>query len=338
MILRQGVSSSHLRSSVVDINILDLPVMNWRAEIHAGPQRWEYSHEAGIMGRAVGQLLNGPLAMHSIQQLVHHVKGATLRSRFGRGGQPESICVDDQDGRTHEVYIQKWYLTSETYGREIRATADLQVYPGWGQREIIAHRFAGSIQGEIGYHMGLLGSTEMVIDLTFDPQAAMRAEPMYATSRTRIGDDIVGPWDGSIPGGTPLGCSPDAHARAQAIIRRQARNREESERRERHATKQAAEGRAEQLLLSVLTTDQQDQYRRLGAFNVVTQGGNTYRIRKGKQQNIALVDSRGVVREELCAHMSDISLPTCDHMVAQKLMLEADETAFRRVAIITRRM
>ena len=56
-----------------------------------------------------------------------------------------------------------------------------------------------------------------------------------------------------------------------------------------------------------------------------------YRIERGRSRNIAEVDDVGAVIRRLCAHPVE-AVPDADTMLAQKLWLEADEEAFRRIA------
>jgi hypothetical protein len=118
------------------------------------------------------------------------------------------------------------------------------------------------------------------------------------------------------------------------------RERQEEERRARAR----AEERAKETLESLLTQEQIDDLRRTKAFELITQSGKRYRIRRGVSGNVRLVEDGREV-EALCAHPRTSlyddagrylgALPSEDVMIAQMLALDADEEGFRRVANIT---
>ena len=56
-----------------------------------------------------------------------------------------------------------------------------------------------------------------------------------------------------------------------------------------------------------------------------------YRIKRGRSRNIQEINEAGAVLRRLCAHPVE-DVPDADTMLAQKLWLEADEEAFRRIA------
>lgn len=107
----------------------------------------------------------------------------------------------------------------------------------------------------------------------------------------------------------------------------------EREARERRAK---AEFVAEKLLLSALTDEQQEQYRRSKYFEVTSKTSRRrYRISYGWAGNVFVFDEKGRNVEKLCIHPS-VQVPVPDHLLAQKFMLESDEEGFRRTANITR--
>lgn len=94
----------------------------------------------------------------------------------------------------------------------------------------------------------------------------------------------------------------------------------------------AAKLKAEQLLLEHLDEKQQEEYKSIRAFNVVSADGQrTYRIREGWAGNVDLLSPEGKVIKRYCIH-PDIACPVPDNMLAQKLLLETDEKAFIRIA------
>ncbi|HZD02039.1 MAG TPA: hypothetical protein VFA46_18155 [Actinomycetes bacterium] len=87
------------------------------------------------------------------------------------------------------------------------------------------------------------------------------------------------------------------------------------------ARRREAETRAEALLLSWLSSRQRAQYRLYGWFDVVTPGGNRYRIRRHK---VVRLD---VPRCTYCIEATS-RIPASDQMLAKKLLLETDERRF----------
>lgn len=91
-----------------------------------------------------------------------------------------------------------------------------------------------------------------------------------------------------------------------------------------------ADKRAEALLLANLTPEQAAQYRRDRRFDVAV-GLRLYRISWGWAGNVHLINSSGDLMAKFCIHPTE-AVPFADNMLAQKLMLEADEAQFWRVA------
>jgi hypothetical protein len=123
----------------------------------------------------------------------------------------------------------------------------------------------------------------------------------------------------------------------RAEQRRQAEAREaEYAERARVQAKEAAEAqeRAKALLASVLSRGQRVSLRTRGYFTVRCESGQRYRVKRGWSHNVERVVRRGrqwVPVESLCIHPRE-TVPTDDNLVAQKLMLETDEQAFRTIA------
>jgi hypothetical protein len=91
------------------------------------------------------------------------------------------------------------------------------------------------------------------------------------------------------------------------------------------ARRREAKTRAEALLLRWLSSRQRAQYRSHGWFDVVTPGGNRYRIRAG---TVVRLDARR------CAYCIEATpwVPAADQMLAKKLLLETDERRFLATA------
>lgn len=92
-----------------------------------------------------------------------------------------------------------------------------------------------------------------------------------------------------------------------------------------------ADRRARTLLLRCLDRVQRRAFRQQGAFDLVASSGRRYRLKEGRQGNVFRLDSQGREVECLCGHPRE-AVPVADTLLAQKLWLETDETAFRRVA------
>jgi hypothetical protein len=101
---------------------------------------------------------------------------------------------------------------------------------------------------------------------------------------------------------------------------------------QRHAAQKDARERAIQLLKQNLSSVQLEQYKRSGHFDVI--GGDTgrrYRIRRGRQMNIELLDKNG--RRSCClCFRPEGTLATADVMLAQKIALELFEVEALKVA------
>lgn len=96
-----------------------------------------------------------------------------------------------------------------------------------------------------------------------------------------------------------------------------------------------ANQRAEALLLSTLNEEQREEYQRLRRFHVETDT-RIYRIQYGRAGNVKVVHTKDAEfhLEALCLHPTD-RVPNPDTMLAQKLLLEANEAEFREIANIS---
>lgn len=110
------------------------------------------------------------------------------------------------------------------------------------------------------------------------------------------------------------------------------REEEERERKTREAAKQWEEAcaRAEILLKSCLTPQQQEELEKRNYFHIEVQG-KRYRIRRGRSRNVHEVNAQDQVIKTLCAHPYE-RVPDADTMLVQKLMLESAEADFLRIA------
>jgi len=118
---------------------------------------------------------------------------------------------------------------------------------------------------------------------------------------------------------------------APAVLRRppdpEAVERERLDRVQREAARE----RARTLLLRHLTEEQRAMLAGHGWFVVEGRSGTRYRIRASSAAGNVDVLHNEHVLHRLCAHC-DLSIPLHDHLLAQKLMLESDESEFLRIA------
>jgi hypothetical protein len=100
----------------------------------------------------------------------------------------------------------------------------------------------------------------------------------------------------------------------------------------RRAAEKGAHERAIQLLKQNLSPVQLEQYKRSGHFDVI--GGDTgrrYRIRRGHQMNVELLDKNG--RRVCClCFRPEGTLAAADIMLAQKIALELFEVEALKIA------
>lgn len=96
------------------------------------------------------------------------------------------------------------------------------------------------------------------------------------------------------------------------------------------AEKDRAKVKAKKLLIEHLSTAQRDEYEKTGSF-VVTVEGTRYRIDTGRSGNVKEYDQAGKLIYSYCIHPRE-DVPDEDTMLAQKLLLETDTPAFKRIA------
>ena len=90
--------------------------------------------------------------------------------------------------------------------------------------------------------------------------------------------------------------------------------------------------RAKKLLLRHLDTAQRKQLRKKGHFDVRGSRGTVYRIAKDFPFNVRLAGPDKPSRVFFCVEADDKTLPKWDVMLGQKLLIEADEGEFLKVA------
>lgn len=122
------------------------------------------------------------------------------------------------------------------------------------------------------------------------------------------------------------------HRRRPGDVLNQEIERERERERERVRQIDEANRRAEELLMLGLNDEQKQSYRTQGFFIVTGSEGGRYKITKGTHGNVKKVDAQGRLLEFLCIQPN---VPVGDANLAQKLWIECDENAFRRMANIT---
>lgn len=133
---------------------------------------------------------------------------------------------------------------------------------------------------------------------------------------------------------------PAVHVHRETEAERVARETREAQARdlaeEQRARRVRADQAAEALLVRHLNEVQREQFRKDRHFEILSKDGKRrYRIRHGWGGNVDVFDPSGKPIERLCIHPT-VPVPYADNMLAQKLLLEADETEFRRIANVTR--
>ena len=122
---------------------------------------------------------------------------------------------------------------------------------------------------------------------------------------------------------------------AKAELARQAAEREAAQRK---VFMDTAKNRARRLLFSMLSPMQQKQLDEKNHFDLTVHGQDgsqrVYRIEYGYQGNVKLLVPDGQPVRRYCIH-ADSRLPYEDQMLAQKLLLEANEQDFLRIANMT---
>ena len=116
----------------------------------------------------------------------------------------------------------------------------------------------------------------------------------------------------------------DARRQEQAALHRERDRRDEI---------RNARDKAQELLLRNLTEEQRESFVAAGFFMVIGQRTKKrYRIdRNNYAGNIQELGQNNDAVARLCCHLA-CDLPLADHLLAQKLSLEADEDAFLRLA------
>lgn len=110
---------------------------------------------------------------------------------------------------------------------------------------------------------------------------------------------------------------------------------QDAQRREHQKLAEVADSVAEKLLVAHLDPKQREDFQNHRHFEVIqAKTKRVYRIKHGWAGNVEVWEGGRRV-ESLCIHPA-VVVPFADNLLAQKLLLEADEPAFRRIANITK--
>lgn len=162
-----------------------------------------------------------------------------------------------------------------------------------------------------------------------------------STASTDTADDVVwGYWvsTAATTGTTyyvtvPAAPRQETEAEQQARVERERQN-EARWARER-AERDAAAARAAALLAEHLDDEQATEYEQHGYFTVISRDGQRrYQIHRGRSGNVREVNGNGHRLRTFCIHPGE-AVPDEDTMLAQKLMLEADDPEFFRLANVS---
>jgi len=113
---------------------------------------------------------------------------------------------------------------------------------------------------------------------------------------------------------------------AQREIQRQTREREYAQTKQKQVD---ADLKADALLHEFLDAMQRDQVVKDSAFIVEAKSGRRYQVKRNSR--VAELDEHGKIVAYHCIHPRDY-FPAGDVMLAQKLMLDTDESEFLRIA------
>lgn len=166
-------------------------------------------------------------------------------------------------------------------------------------------------------------NTNNIIWTSWTDRSTSATVPIYSTTfNARI---VQAPWVQWIE-------DDESRARRQA---QESQYREERivarQRQEQEALE--ANSRADRLLLTHLSGEQQRQLLNEEWFEVRGASGTKYRVHRGRTANVDVLNGSGKVVRSLCAHPR-MACPNGDTMLAQKLLLEMDEASFLRTALV----
>ena len=154
---------------------------------------------------------------------------------------------------------------------------------------------------------------------------------------TYSSQDVWGYWN-QTAGSSPMlnnitNPTPRVYTEEEKAEARERLERKQREATERQAAQQQIRARAKELLTELLDEEQKAEYEEKGVFHVHTKNGErTYRLRPGYPPH--RVKAKDGKMYSYCIHPRE-SYPAEDTAAALKLLIEADEAEFLRIANAT---
>ena len=185
------------------------------------------------------------------------------------------------------------------------------------------------------------GWTAQMIDVSYSGDA----QTLRATATPTTTDPTAEVWNGWQQAAQPLTgpVSRSIPRKSAAELERERWDRRQrdiiyaNQSRARRMRSAIATRKAEELLRSILTAEQNRSLTDHQGFDAIGSEGGHYWISVGHSGNVYSLDEHRRRRESLCIHNYGHELPDYDQMVAQLLLLTHDELEFRRVANISPR-
>lgn len=230
--------------------------------------------------------------------------------------------------------------TAVATSNEAPAFASSAAVSTWAQQMAIQH-----FQNQVyrGWVTGT-STSATTIDLTWLDTGTSGTSVTCTSGNTAIANAV---WTSSswlMPTHTQVRWTPQvvqrtpeqiAEAAAQAELARQERVREDAKRK---IFTDAAKTRARNLLMQMLNADQKKELEEKNLFHLTVHDRSgsmrVYRIEYGYAGNVKLLGNDGQPVKRYCIH-ADSRLPYEDQMLAQKMLLEANEKEFLRIANMT---
>ena len=232
------------------------------------------------------------------------------------------------------VIAESTVATNELFHwAQMTAVRDMQqqIFRGWSEAW---HSTGTSVtQSALSWPNGWLssGTTTNSFSVTSTAGNTAIANAVWTTNAWLSGQHTNVRWSRA-DSRTPEQIAEEA---AQAEIRRQERAIENAK---VIQFKDAANARARKLLMQTLNADQKKEMDEKNMFHLTVHSQNgsmrVYRIEYGYAGNVKLLGADGQPEKRYCIH-ADSRLPYEDQMLAQKMLLEANEPEFIRIANMT---
>lgn len=186
--------------------------------------------------------------------------------------------------------------------------------------------------GTTGTQTGIASTAPTIFQITTPFWANNNPSFMPGTPWAHSDEELLHPWPQETQADRDARLLEMLHRDRDRSLRAQERARIRQERDlARHS--EDAIVRARKLLLRHLTDEQHKEFTERKYFTIIGKSGAQYRIydRGHLAANIGVI-ANDHETHRLCAHCNVDAVPLYDSILAQKLMLEADEAAFLKVA------